>query len=597
MPPSPQGCLPSGTAFDTMSAIAMTRHRPSSSATRRRLAERLRRFELLVRVGQVINSSLEPEKLLQLVVREAVAVMRANSGSLVLIEPHTQLLEIQTAIGLSPAARRLKLPIGRGVTGWVAKTSQPLRVPDVRADARYVSVRRDVRSELAVPLIVNEELIGVLNVDSTRRNAFSADDEALLVALANHAAQVIHNSWLYAAVAFNARRLEALFAVARDIISSHDLEDILQRVARYACELMETKICSLMLLNAARDRLELRACHGASDDYLRKPSLSVDDSLIGGVVRRGKPVQIHNVQQHDAYRHIELAKREGLVSLLSVPMNFGDTPIGALSVYTGAPYRFSNQDIAILSALANLAAIAIENARLHRRVVDVEEQLRRNERLSTLGLLAAEVAHEIRNPLTVMKMLFHSLDLRFDAADPRARDAEVVAEKMDHLNRIVDRLLSFARSSEPSFEPLNVNALLEDALLLTRHKLTQHKIALRTEFATNLPRVRADRAQIEQACLNLILNAVDAMPDGGTLTVRTSLLPSSFLLLTFADTGVGMTEEQRARLFEPFLTTKAGGTGLGLAIVHRIITEVHRGQLEVESAAGCGTTFHIHLPL
>ena len=579
----------------------MKRSAISAAARRRenarRLAARLRRFELLARVSQVINSSLEPEKLLNLVIREAVDVMRATSGSLALIEPHTQLLEIQTAIGLSPAARRLKLAIGRGVTGWVAKTGEPLRVPDARTDPRYISVRKDVRSELAVPLIVDGEIIGVLNVDSTRRNAFSADDEALLVALANHAAQVIHNSWLYAAVALNARRLESLFAVARDIISTHDLEEILQHVVRDACALMETKICSLMLLNAARDRLELRACHGASADYLRKPPLSVDDSLIGNVVRHSKPVQVHNVQHHGAYQHIELARRDGLVSLLSVPMVFGDTVIGALSVYTGAAHRFSNQDIVILSALANLAAIAIENARLHRRVVDVEEQLRHNERLSTLGLLAAEVAHEIRNPLTVMKMLFHSLDLRFDAADPRARDAEVMAEKMEHLNRIVDRLLSFARSSEPSFEKLNVNTLLEDALLLTRHKLHQHKIALRTDFAARLPALRADRSQIEQACLNLILNAVDAMPDGGTLTVATALEPPSTALLTFADTGIGMNEEQQQKLFEPFLTTKARGTGLGLAIVHRIITEVHRGKLEVQSTPNRGTTFRLRLPL
>ncbi len=531
-----------------------------------------------------------------MVVREAVDVMQANSGSVALIEPHTQILEIQTSIGLSPVVRRLKLPIGRGVTGWVAKTGQPLRVPDTRADPRYISVRKDVRSELAVPLIVEGELIGVLNVDSTRCNAFSDDDEALLVALANHAAQVIHNSWLYAAVALNAHRLEALFAVARDIISSHDLEEILQRVVCHACELMETKICSLMLLNTACDRLELRACHGASADYLHKPPLSVDDSLIGNVVRRGKPVQVHNVQQHDAYQHIELARREGLVSLLSVPMMHSNTPIGALSVYTGKSYRFSNQDIAILSALADLAAIAIKNARLHRRVVDVEEQLRRNERLSTLGLLAAEVAHEIRNPLTVMKMLFHSLDLRFDDADPRARDTEVMAEKMDHLNRIVDRLLSFSRSSEATFERLNLNTLLEDVLLLTRHKLTQHKITLQTKFADRLPKVRADRAQIEQAYLNLILNAVDAMPDGGTLTVST-VAEASSVLLTLADTGVGMTKEQRARLFEPFLTTKTGGTGLGLAIVQRIITEVHRGKLEVDSAPHRGTVFRIYLPV
>jgi signal transduction histidine kinase len=381
------------------------------------------------------------------------------------------------------------------------------------------------------------------------------------------------------------------------LISSLNLEEVFQRVTAEACQLMQTKVCSLMLLNAAGDRLIRRACHGASPDYLKKPPLSVDDSLIGGVVRRRKPVQIYNVQEHDAYQHIELARQDGLVSLLSVPMVFGDTVIGALNVYTGAPYRYSTQDIKILSTLANLAAIAMENARLHEKTVSVEEQLRHNERLSTLGLLAAEVAHEIRNPLTVMKLLFHSLDLQFGAADPRSRDAVVMAEKMEQLNTIVNQLLGYARTTEPAFEWVDLNELLGDVLLLARHKLQQQGVVLRTEFAAGLPKLRLDRGQIEQACLNLILNATEAMPRGGTLTVATELLPSSFLLLTFRDTGVGMTAAQRDRLFEPFLTTKARGTGLGLAIVHKIVVEAHRGRIEVESAPGQGTTFRLLLPV
>jgi signal transduction histidine kinase len=277
-------------------------------------------------------------------------------------------------------------------------------------------------------------------------------------------------------------------------------------------------------------------------------------------------------------------------------MAFGDTVIGALSVYSATPYRYSNQDIAILSALANLAAISIENARLHNRVVTAEDQLRRNERLSTLGLLAAEVAHEIRNPLTVMKMLFHSLDLRFDSADPRSRDTEIVAEKMDHLNRIVDRLLGFASSAEPTLDLVRLTSILDDLILLTRHKLNTQKIQLQISLTPDLPSIRADRAQIEQACLNLILNAVEAMPDGGTLTIATAMEPTG-IRLSFTDTGVGMTEEQKLRLFEPFLTTKTRGTGLGLAIVHRIVTEVHRGRIEVKTAPRRGTTFHLYLPL
>jgi signal transduction histidine kinase len=557
---------------------------------------KLRHYEVLARVSRVINSSLEPAKVLDAVLREAVAVMRATSGSVVLIDPHTQLLEIEVAIGLSVEARQLKLAIGRGVTGWVAKTGKPLRVPDVTADARYVSVRKDIRSELAVPLILENALIGVLNVDSTRADAFSAADEELLVALANQAAQVIHNSWLYEAVALNARKLESLFRVAQAIISTLDLEEILQRVTGDACELMGSKVCSLMLLNAERDQLELRACHGASEDYLSKPPLPIGESIVGSVVRRRKPVQVYNVQEHDAFQHIELARKDGLVSLLSVPMLFGETVIGALNVYSAEPYRYSKQDINVLSTLAGMAGIAIANAQLHEKMVAVEEQLRHNERLSTLGLLAAEVAHEIRNPLTVMKMLFHSLDLKFPAEDPRAQDAEIVAEKMEHLNRIVDQLLTYSRSTEPRMEPVDLNELLRDVLLLTRRKLQQQHVALETDLAGDLPKVRCDRGQIEQACLNLILNATEAMPDGGTLTIR-SAAESGGVELSFRDTGVGMTAEQQAKLFEPFLTTKSRGTGLGLAIVHKIIADAHQGRIEVESAPGRGTTFRLWLPL
>src|SRR5262249_54064130 len=157
------------------------------------------------------------------------------------------------------------------------------------------------------------------------------------------------------------------------------------------------------------------------------------------IIRRKKPLQLTNVQTSTRYQHAEVAKREGLVALLSVPLLYGEQAIGTLSVYSGIPYSFSNEEIRILSALAELSAIAIEKARLYERVVDVEEQLRQNEKLSALGLLAAEVAHEIRNPLTVLKMLYHSLNLNFAPGDPRAKDARIIDEKITHLNKIVEQ--------------------------------------------------------------------------------------------------------------------------------------------------------------
>src|SRR6185436_6354321 len=169
--------------------------------------------------------------------------------------------------------------------------------------------------------------------------------------------------------------------------------------------------------------------------------------------------------------------------------------LGTLSVYTGAPHVFSNEEIRILSALADLSAIAIEKARLYERVVDVEEQMRRNEKLSALGLLAAEVAHEIRNPLTVMKMLYHSLDLKFAAGDPRAKDAEIMGAQMELLNKTVEQILDFARSAEPKLTPVNLRQLIDDLSLLTRHKLTHQNIRLVCNVEANLPLVMADAAQ------------------------------------------------------------------------------------------------------
>ena len=292
------------------------------------------------------------------------------------------------------------------------------------------------------------------------------------------------------------------------------------------------------------------------------------------------------------------------MALLSVPLLYGGQAIGTLSVYTGQLYSFSDEEIHILSALAELSAIAIEKARLYERVMDVEEHLRQNEKLSALGLLAAEAAHEIRNPLTVLKMLYHSLDLKFPEGDPRVKDARIIDEKIGQLNRIVEQILDLARSTEPELAPVNLNQIIEELGLLVRHKLKHQNIQWVQEFAPDLPPVMGAATQLEQAFLNLMLNAAEAMPEGGTLTIksRSVRLPRgsaqpTHVAVEFRDTGQGMSEEQRRRAFTSLLsTTKAKGTGLGLAIVARVV-EAHRGRIKIRSRIGHGTTVSVILPL
>ena len=493
------------------------------------LRARCERLELLNQVGHVLHSTLDAQEALQLILREAVRLMRASSGSVVLVNPTSRFLEIQAAHGLPPDLADFKLPIGVGITGWVARTGKPARVGDVTRDPRYVAVRPGVCSELAVPLLLNNEVRGVLNVDSERADAFTADDQSLLEELALQAARVIQNTWLYEQLRLKARLFESLASVSQTINSTLNLADALSVITREACQLMDAKMASLLLLDEQREWLDLRASHGAGAAYLNKSRLNLAESLVGNVVRRCRPIQDENVQTSGRYHNVAMARQEGLVALLSVPLVFGGQALGVLNVYRGAPHIFPNEEVRILTALAELSGIAIEKARLYERIVDVEEQLRQNERLSALGLLAAEVAHEIRNPLTVMKMLFHSLDLKFPPGDA---------------------------------------------------------------------------TQLEQAFLNLTLNAVEAMPEGGRLTITTRALRQprtrkepTHVRIEFTDTGAGMTEEQQQRAFSSLLaTTKAKGTGLGLAIVARVI-ETHRGEVKVKSELGKGTAFTITLPV
>jgi signal transduction histidine kinase len=561
------------------------------------------RLQLLYQVSNVIHSTLEAQEALQLIVSEAVRLMNASSGSVVLINPTSGFLEISASQNLPSAATKLKLRIGEGVTGWVARHGQPVRVGNVTQDPRYVAARRGVKSELAVPLEVNGETRGVINVDSDRADAFSAEDQELLEQLALQASKVIHNTWLYEQLRLKVHLFESLASVSRTINSTLNLDEALRVITREACTLMRARMCSLMMMDESGEWLDLRASYGAGDAYIKKPRLNVEESLLGVVARRKKPMQVANVQISNRYQNVEVARQQGLVSLLSVPLLFSGQSIGTLNVYTGRPYNFSNEEIRILSALAELSAIAIEKARLYERIVDVEEQLRQNEKLSALGLLAAEVAHEIRNPLTVMKLLYHSLDLKFSDQDPRAKDARIIEAKIEHLNKIVEQILAFARTTEPELAPVNLNDLVDELGLLVRHKLANQNVRLVRDLQTDLPLVLGDAGQLEQAFLNLILNAAEAMPDGGTLTIKSRpagpprpSTPATHITMEFKDTGKGMSPELQKRAFTAVLsTTKAKGTGLGLAVVGRII-ETHRGTIRIKSKVDRGTSILITLP-
>jgi two-component system sensor histidine kinase HydH len=255
--------------------------------------------------------------------------------------------------------------------------------------------------------------------------------------------------------------------------------------------------------------------------------------------------------------------------------------------------------LAIVAAgILGMAAI-LHNQHSHMEEVKaLEIEVLQRERLSALGNLAATVAHEIRNPLNAISMGLQRLKVEFEPTDDQeqySRVTELMLGEVHRLNSIVEQFLSLARPLKIKPEALRVQAVLNELATLVEGEAQQSKVQIRVVAPLTLPPLKADREYLRQTLLNLILNGLQAMPEGGTLTLKANTSNGNFLI-SVTDTGIGIAPENRTRIFEPYFTTKAKGSGLGLAIARRII-EAHGGKITVTNEAGGGCRFLISLPI
>jgi signal transduction histidine kinase len=228
-------------------------------------------------------------------------------------------------------------------------------------------------------------------------------------------------------------------------------------------------------------------------------------------------------------------------------------------------------------------------------LVQVEEQLRHADRLSALGKLSAEIAHEVRTPLASIKGTAEIISDKFKPGDKEYEFTKMLIKEVNRLDKVVAEVLDFARPKSPELRLSNINDIIKSVLKLTEHKIVKSKINLKTRFEEDLPSISVNPEQMKQVFLNLIVNAVQAMPDGGDLKIE-SHRNESEIICKVSDTGTGISEEQQEKLFSPFFTNKERGTGLGLAIVHKII-ESHKGKIEFTTEENKGTCFTISLPI
>jgi len=534
---------------------------------------------------------LQARKLASRIVAAAKKGFGVERAALYLLNPNYGDLEMEASLGVAATVRRKRLVPGQGLAGWVAS-----RGISARADLQKSNLGLGFGgSEMAAPLSEGENLIGVLVVGTRKKNFFSEGQESELQHMAKEAARWLSLAWRVAGTGEESRRSAALAEVGAAIGAEETPEAILNRVARESARLSGAKLASIFLLDPKKKELFLEVCLGGSNGYRKQPPIEIAETALGYVVRRGRPISVRDVRSSPQDPHTDRIREEGLVSFLAVPLVEKKEGIGVLCVATAETRRFPDAEIRLLEGLAGLAAAALGRSRLSGRLDRTEEELRNRERLSSLGMLAAEVAHEVRNPLAVIRMLWHTAIRGLQPSEAQAKDLNLIEAKLAQMNGILDRILNLARSADPEIGAVDGTDLMEEVSLLTRTKLSVARIRLTKKVP---PRgeavIRGDRPQLEQAVLNLVLNAVEAMPKGGELRLGVQSREES-ILLSVQDSGRGMPKKITERLYEPFLSRRPGGTGLGMALVRRTV-EAHGGTLRVDSQSGKGTRVEIRLP-
>ena len=554
----------------------------------------------LYRISQIGSSAFNIRDAFKRIIEEIQILFQPKSASISLISPNSGLLEIEYALGYPTDTKDLSLHIGKGITGRVAFNGVATISDDVEQDLRYVKLIDGIRSKMAVPLFSEGQITGVIDVDSDKVANFTDRDLKRLEAVADESITSLQSVWKQRQLITQSDQLKALISVGQKVVSNLELQSLWESITEAALDLTKSRMVTLQLYDETKEQVTMQAIKPPYQEFLSKvETLRLEESMNAAAIRTKRQVEFPNITTPDYLGLKDAPQRDDVVSCLSTPMIYEDRVIGIINIFTRTRHRFPNDEKRLLQAFASLSAAAAQNANLYARVFNSEDLLRKSERLTTLGLLSAEIAHEIRNPLTVIKLLFGSLGLQYDEVDPRNKDTQIITEKINQLEEIVSKVLSFGKAPEDLHTVWSIDELIQDTLLLVRLKMQQHRIVLNHK-KTNAPiMVNASKGQLQQVFLNLIINAAEAMPDGGTLTIYSIVEKSpdeERIAVYFTDTGSGIPENIQEKIFESFLTDKPEGTGLGLSIVKRIM-RTHHGDISVANSSSLGTTLRIEMPL
>jgi two-component system NtrC family sensor kinase len=393
---------------------------------------------------------------------------------------------------------------------------------------------------------------------------------------------------------------------SRRLVTMVDLNRLLRMLADTVERSMGVSTISIFLYYPEKEIFRLALTRGSSEDDLETTSFNSGDPCIHWLEEKKEAVVRAEIDKNPRRREEKefLNMMMRLQAEVCLPLIYLDRLIGFINLgHKMQEEMYYREDLDLLNTLANQLAIAIENANLYENLKKSQDIMRRADRLASLGTLVSSLAHEIRNPLVSIKTFTQLLPERLEDEEFRNYFLKVASGEIDRLTTLINELLGFARPSEPNLRGEDVNTLIDKIEFLIATEARKKSITISKNRTPNLPLVMVDAEQIKQVLLNLLLNAIQAIPREGEIWVETRVVQvprnetnERFVQIEVRDTGVGIPKENLERVFDPFFSTRPDGSGLGLAISYQIIHE-HGGFIDLESEVGKGTSFRIHLPL
>jgi signal transduction histidine kinase len=605
------------------------------------LIDKVAQLEALHNISVAMSSTLETEAVLQFIVEQAVTLVDAASCSVLLPDEKTVELVFHAA---ADGAVGMRVPAGQGIAARVLREATPQIVVDVTADPDYYdgiaqACNLPTHSLLAVPLLVGDKVIGVLEAVNKRQGRFTDQDRNLFVTLASHAATAIQNARLYAeaqkelAARVRAEQLlhalnEASLAMERALTQQEIFEAVAEEIKHLGF------FCTVFLIDESQSKLlpygfsyspkAVKAAEkllGLSADGFVIPIENVD--AFRRCIREKQTVYVEDVEAVTRQLLPEPLKRFAgqIVKILKTPKGINAPLIvedEVIGLFTVQSEGLIGDDMPVITAFAHQMAAVWRKARLLQDLEHSLEELQRTQaqfvqaqKMEAVGRLAGGVAHDFNNMLTVINGYAELTQFKLSTDDPCQNWVEKILGSTQSAVAVVRQLLAFSRREAARPVVLNLNGAITESLSFL-DRIIGEDVEQITRLAPDLAPVHADPGQIEQILMNLAVNARDAMPDGGKLKIETANValdagyakdhaeidPGEHVLLKISDTGIGMDDQVLAHIFEPFFTTKpkGQGTGLGLATVYGIVGQ-HGGHIQVDSQPGRGTTFCIYFPV